>query len=249
MDKLVVLHALYLFYVLIVLSWAVWRTRRRLRPAAAAQAGAAPVPSRERILASTLVSLALLFGMSWMVADLSGIELFAVPALRLRDIAAAAAVFAGHFVLRRVALALHTREELRRSPLLAWMPRTPRQWALWVPVALAAGLAEEASYRGVVWILLTHYTGNAWLSAALCVAAFALHHVTQSWKSVVAIAGIAVLMHALVAFTGTLVLAMGVHAVYDLVVAVLIARRAAQLELEGTPLAGPPPGGAGRVPG
>jgi membrane protease YdiL (CAAX protease family) len=246
MDKLVVLHALYLFYVLIVLSWAVLRTRRKLGAAAAARAGGAPAPSRERILASTLFSLALLFGMSWMVADLSGIELFAVPALVPLDYAAAAAAFGGHFAMRRLAIALHTREELRRSPLLVWMPRTPRQWALWVPVAITAGLAEEAAYRGVAWSLLTHHTGHAWLSAAICIAAFALHHVTQSWKSVVAIAGIAVFMHALVAFTGTLVLAMGVHALYDLVVAVLIARRAAQLELEGAAV--PSPGDPGRAP-
>jgi hypothetical protein len=94
----------------------------------------------------------------------------------------------------------------------------------------------------VAWSLLTHYTGNTSLAAAICVAAFALHHVTQTWKSVVAIAGIAVFMHALVAFTGTLVLAMGVHALYDLVVAVLIARRAAQIELEEAPGAVPDPG-------
>jgi len=236
MDKLVVLHVLYLFYVLVVLSWAVLKSRSKLRALAAGQAGGDAAPSRERILASTLVSLALLFGMSWMVADLSGIELFAVPALGPRDVAAAAAAFGAHFVMRRIAIALHTREELRRSPLLAWMPRTPRQWVLWVPVSIAAGLAEEASYRGVAWILLTHYTGSTWLAAALCVAAFALHHATQTWQSVAAIAVIAAVMHALVAFTGTLVLAMIVHTVYDVVVAVLIGRRAAKLELQGMPV-------------
>ena len=165
--------------------------------------------------------------MSWVVADLSGIRLFALPPLGPWDIAASAAVFLLHFGLRRIAIALHTAEELRRSLLSAWMPRTPREWALYVPVAIGAGLAEEAAYRGVAWNLLTWYTGNAWASAAICIVAFGLAHATQSFKSVAVIAVIAALMHALVAFTGTLVLAMIVHAVYDLVIAVIIGRRAA----------------------
>ena len=232
MDTLTVLHALYLLHVLVLMSWAAFRTRNRFQPKAGSGAATRPVPSRVRILTATLVSLSLLLGVSWMVARLSGVELFALPALGAREIAAALVVFAGHFALRRIAIAMHTREELRKAPMLAWMPRTPREWVLWVPVAILAGLAEEASYRGVAWTLLTWYTGNAWLSAALCIVAFGFAHITQNWKSALVIGLIAAMMHGLVAFTHTLVLAMIVHAAYDLVVAVIIGRRVAQRERE-----------------
>jgi membrane protease YdiL (CAAX protease family) len=231
-NKLVVLHSIYLFYVLVALSWAALRTSVVLRRAARADATQARGTSRERILASTLVSLAILFGMSWWVADLSEIRLFAVPALGARELVASLVALAAHFALRRIAIAMHTREELRTSPLLAWMPRTRREWTLWVPVAIGAGLAEEAAYRGVAWTLLARYTGNVWVAAAICIVAFGVAHITQKWKSVVIILAIAAVMHAFVAFTGTLVLAMIVHAVYDLAVAVLIGRRTARLERE-----------------
>lgn len=232
MNKFVVLHALYLGYVLVGLSWAAFRTRGMLQPAAGVEGTPRPVLSRERLLATTLLSLTLLFWLSWMVAGLSGIPLFAMPAVGPREVVAALVVLAAHFGLRRIAVAMHTREELRKSPVLAWMPRTPRESALWVPVAIGAGIAEEAAYRGVAWTLLTKYTGNAWISAAICAAAFGLAHITQNWKGVVIILAIAVMMHAFVAFTETLALAMIVHAAYDLVVAALIGRRTARFERE-----------------
>ena len=70
-----------------------------------------------------------------------------------------------------------------------------------------------------------------WIAAALLSIAFALAHWAQGWKSMVVIAAIALTMHALVQFTGTRVVAMGVHATYDIVAIALISREA---------LAGPP---------
>ena len=222
------LHALYLGYVLVVLSWLAWRTKAQLESAGAGSPGAAALPSRERILTSTLVSLLLLLGASVMVADLSGIALFVRPVLGAREIAAALVVFALHFVLRRIAIALHSREELKKSLLVSWMPRTPREWVLYVLVALAAGVAEEAAYRGVAWTLLIRYTGHTWLSALICAVAFGFAHAPQRWKSALIIFVIALMMHAFVAFAGGLVLAMAVHAVYDLAVGVVISRRLAR---------------------
>ena len=227
MNKVQVLHALYLAYVLGVLSWAAWRTKVRLESAAGAP-GAKALPSRERILTSTLISLLILLLFSWKVANFSDIPVFARPELGAREIVAALAVFAGHFGLRQVAIALHTREEMKKSLLVAWMPRTAREWVLYVLVALAAGVAEEASYRGVVWTLLTWYTGQRWLAALISAVAFGFAHASQRWKSAVVISGIALMMHGFVAFTGSLVLAMVVHAAYDVAVGVVISRRLAR---------------------
>lgn len=225
MTKYHVLHFAYLSYVLGVLSWLAWRTKAQLESAAAASPGSPAMPSRERILLTTLISLLILFGMSWMVADLSGIVLFVRPVLGPREIVAGLIVLALHFVLRRIAVAMHTREELQKSLLVAWIPRTPREWVLYALVAIAAGVAEEAAYRGVAWTLLIRYTGSTWLSALVCAIAFGLAHAAQRWKSALIIFAIALLMHGFVAFLGSLVLAMVVHAVYDLIVGALISRR------------------------
>src|SRR5262245_65458287 len=126
MTRHLVLHSLYLGFVLVGLSLLAWRNKARLESASAAALGSRPMPSRERILASTLFSQLVLLGMSWEVAELSGIHLFVRPALGARELAAALVVLGAHFGLRRIALALHSPEELRKSLVAAWIPRPPR---------------------------------------------------------------------------------------------------------------------------
>lgn len=232
MNKLQILHSIYLFYVLGVLSWAAIRSRSKLAAVLAVEDRAKKAASRERVLFSTLISLALLFGMSWMVANLSGIRLFTMPRLGAGALIASVVAFFGHFGFRQIAIWMHTPEQLKNSRLRAWMPQTAREWALYLPVAIGAGVAEEASYRGVAWTLLTWMTGNAVAAGLLCAVAFGLAHSTQGWKSALVIFGIAVMMHALVWYTHTLVLAMIVHAVYDIAVGVLISRRLVKQERE-----------------
>lgn len=238
MNKHQVLHLLYLAYVLVGIPWLVFRTRSALQPAAAADGTPKPVPSRERVLLSTLVSLLALLLISWMVGELSGIAIFTRPTLGAREIVAAIAVFAAHFGLRQIAVAMHSREELKKSLVAAWIPRTPREWVLYVLVAICAGIAEEAAFRGVAWSLLVWYSSNEWLATLICAVAFALAHITQRWKSVFVIFAIALMMHAFVAFTQGLVLAMIVHAAYDLAVGVVISRRLAK-QTGGTPASSP----------
>ena len=229
MSKFEVLHLIYLVYVLGILPWAAFRSIKQLRPAPAADGTPRPAPSRERILVLTLVSLLALLGASWVVADLTGIPIFTRPELGAREVIAAVVVFAAHFGLRQIAVALHKRGEAKKKSLLAtWMPRTPRQWVLYALVAIFAGIAEEAAYRGVAWSLLDWYTGSAWIATLLCAVSFALAHITQWWKSVAVIFAIALMMHAFVAFAHGLVLAMVVHASYDIAVGVVITRRLAR---------------------
>lgn len=54
----------------------------------------------------------------------------------------------------------------------------------------------------------------------------------QGWKSGVIIFGIALVLHALVAVTGTLVIAMGVHTAYDLIVLTIVSRTRQRWEHE-----------------
>jgi membrane protease YdiL (CAAX protease family) len=97
---------------------------------------------------------------------------------------------------------------------------------------LAASVAEEAAYRGVGMSILWYYLGNPWLAALLCAAAFSLGHSTQGWKSASVIFAMALAFHGLVALTGTLVLAMVVHAIYDFVAGDRIRRDTARYDRE-----------------
>ena len=112
-------------------------------------------------------------------------------------------------------------------------PRSPREWLLWTGTVLVASVAEEAAYRGVGMSILWYALGNPYAAVAICSAAFALAHWTQGWKSAAVIFVMALVMHALVAFTGTLILAMLVHGIYDLVAGYFIAKEAKRLQLEG----------------
>jgi len=91
---------------------------------------------------------------------------------------------------------------------------------------LVASVAEEAAYRGVGMSILWYSLDNPWAAALLCATAFALALWVQGWRSAIAIFQIALVLHALVEVTGTLVLAMAVHAIYDFVAGSRIAREA-----------------------
>jgi len=68
---------------------------------------------------------------------------------------------------------------------------------------------------------LTANNSSFWLALCLCVSAFALAHVVQGWRGILATAIIALLMHGVVYETGSLYLAIVVHAVYDLMVGII----------------------------
>jgi membrane protease YdiL (CAAX protease family) len=85
-------------------------------------------------------------------------------------------------------------------------------------MSVIAGVSEEAAYRGVLTQVLWHELGNPWIAVFVAAIAFAIAHALQGWKSTLIIFVIACVMHALVWLTGTLVIAMVVHATYDLAV-------------------------------
>jgi membrane protease YdiL (CAAX protease family) len=92
-------------------------------------------------------------------------------------------------------------------------------------VSLAAGIAEETAYRGVLVVLLASVTASFVVAALLSAAAFAIVHYPQGAKSVGWVFAIGLVMQALVSATGTLYVAMGVHAVYDVTAAIRAAGR------------------------
>lgn len=221
----------FLVYLLAVLPWIAIRSARLFRAARAGIAAPA-LPSRTSIWVRTIVAQAITLFLAWYTARVVGYRIFAVPTLGLREVAAAAVALAAYFGLRAVSRAIRSDQERRDMLVYFLAPRMTREWLASTGTVLVASVAEEAAYRGVGMAILANSLGNPYGAAVVCAVAFALAHWTQGWKSAAVIFLMALVMHGLVAFTATLVLAMLVHAVYDLTAGYLIAKEAARFDQE-----------------
>jgi len=216
--------------VLVLLPVLAIRSAQRLRAADRPRAPA--LPPRDRIWLGALISLSMLFLLSWLTANAIDYHIFAAPPPHAAAVGATAVAFALVFALRAISRALRTDEERRKMTVYRIAPRTTREWVLWTLAVMAASVAEEAAYRGVAMSILWYWIGSAWIAALVSSIAFAVAHWTQGFKSLAVIFGIALVMHGLVAVTGTLVYAMFVHAGYDYVAGGIIARDAARFDRE-----------------
>jgi membrane protease YdiL (CAAX protease family) len=102
-----------------------------------------------------------------------------------------------------------------------------------------AGLAEEAAYRGVLVSILSYSLGSFEAACLISATIFALSHAMQGWKSGIIIFGMALSMHALASFTGTLVIGMVVHAVYDVCAVIIAAWRIKTDQVDVEPIGEP----------
>ena len=177
-------------------------------------------PQRADLLTRALLVQLLLFLFAFLVARSEGMAIWAWRGFGLGTIAIAAGALT--FLLTVGALSWHLRTPDERRTL--WMrhllPETSGQWALWLLLSLAAGIAEETAYRGVLVVLLASATASFVLAVVLSAAAFAVVHYPQGAKIMGWVFAIGLVMQAVVAATGTLYIAMGVHAVYDVTVAI-----------------------------
>jgi len=182
--------------------------------------------TREILVRSAFFSFALIGALSWVTARLVGIPWAAVRTPDLRDallVAGALAVLLGW-----APLAWRTRPVIERARLLAVLPRTPGQAAVWVAMAACAGVFEEIAWRGVLFANVTRLLPSPWVAAVLCSASFGAMHAYQGRRGIVTTGAFALLMHVLVALSGSLLPAILVHALYDIGVGLLfraLARR------------------------
>ena len=223
------LSLVYLGYLLGFLPWMALRSARLLRARSDGTAARA-LPSRAAIWINTLVAELLTLGLAWMAGREFGFAIFALPPQGAREILAAIAALGLHFLVRAALRATRSDAERRKLAVYKMAPRTALEWCFWSATVLLASVAEEAAYRGVGMSILWYSLGNPWAAALLCAVAFALAHAIQGWKSGLAIFSMALIMHGLVAVTGSLVPAMIVHALYDLAAGYRISRDAARFE-------------------
>jgi len=223
---------LFLSYLLVVIPLGAIRSRRILRPPAGS-APSRPIPSRRQILGQTIFVLIGLGLLAWYAGRQFDYDPFAIPAvIRPEDWLAGMVALAAATAIVIVSRRFRTEEERRNPAIDRWMPQDGPERALFVVTAVLAGLAEEAAYRGVLVEVLNYSLGSWWVAVAVSAIAFGVAHAVQGWKSGIAIVAIALLMQGLVAVTGTLVVAMAVHAVYDIVAGLAAGRAARRRALE-----------------
>ncbi|HEX4716730.1 MAG TPA: CPBP family intramembrane glutamic endopeptidase [Ktedonobacteraceae bacterium] len=132
------------------------------------------------------------------------------------------ACYAQVFYIRRVAGTAEGRVQLRQSMSgpLHMLPRTSQERALWILLSLTAGFCEELLYRGFMPAYLVHIFPAAGLPfiVAIVIAAvlFGIGHVYQKLTGVLGTGIMGLVFGLLYVLTGSIFLAMIVHALFDL---------------------------------
>lgn len=182
------------------------------------------VVTRARIYASAFLTHVGLVAGAVIAAREMGADLF--PAYRFAPWHAALAVAVLGVGLVPLLRAFDARDPRLRARAALIAPRTPRERAQFAGVAVAAGVAEEIAYRGVLPLVLARLLGGWWLPAIASAAAFGAAHAFQGRRGALLATAIGLIAQALVGLTGTLLLAMLVHAVHDIIAGLVISRRA-----------------------
>jgi membrane protease YdiL (CAAX protease family) len=214
MHAIGVSSAIYLFFLLVLVPAMAFKSARIFN--APPDASVRPIPPRAMMYLNSIAMLALMFALAWFMARTFAYHLFALPRFGARDVVAGAVALGFQFAMQYASHAMRTPEERQTMPVLRMMPQTARERAIYSAASLAAGISEEAAYRGVLTAILWYSLGNLWIAAGISALAFAAGHVMQGWKSAIVVFVMACSMQALVVYTNTLLIAMAVHATYDL---------------------------------
>jgi hypothetical protein len=126
-------------------------------------------------------------------------------------------------MLRSVLRLWRSQAEAQRAVVYSLVPSTPSQWALKGLVVVVGCIAVEFAYRGVCWAILNYSLRSIWTSALICSVAFALIHWIQGWKVVVMMFFMAVMLHAVVWASESVLPAIAIHLIYDAIAVLQIA--------------------------
>jgi membrane protease YdiL (CAAX protease family) len=180
--------------------------------------------TRPRIYLNALVWQGGLVWLSWTAAHTMGLPLFPRAAPTARDVAVGAAALLVGLATLHPRLRVTSALGQQRVRMLA--PRTAGEQGLFYVVAAGAAVAEEMTYRGVVFTLFALLTGSWWAGALLSAAVFGGSHLAQGPRTAAIVVLYGVRDQVVVGLTGTLYVAMGVHLLHDAIVGTVAARRA-----------------------
>jgi len=173
-----------------------------------------PFPPKVKYFSSQIIILAIFFVVSAFVARSEWIDVFPREVPEPRMFVLGAAVLVAFVVLMRPMWRKRIEERSRKAWL--FMPRTREERFLWAGCSFAAGVSEEVTYRGVMFVVLWRVTGSPLAAALIGAAVFAISHFLQGWKSMTIIFGMALVFQMIAWVSGSLYSGMAVHALYDL---------------------------------
>lgn len=222
MDRLNIISFIFLVVLFVLTPRAALRSARMLRQVHDA---GTPIP-RRRLALSTMFALSMIWAISQINAQMFGRNLFSVSGVGVREVGLGVAALALLLAAIPLSQRMRSLDETRKQLLYSLAPRTRGEMAVFALVAVMAGVAEESAYRGVAVWVLTPILGHIIPAMLLSAMAFAVAHAVQGGKTMALVFVTAAVLHALVYLTGTLVIAMVVHAAYDIVAGSAASKRA-----------------------
>lgn len=209
---------LFLAGMLVLLPVAVVMQERQLRERAADA-----FPTRPVIYFSAIVTHLVILLAALLAARDASVPLLPAFELSWTDaLVAAGALGLGSLTL----LERFTPRDESRTRAESIAPRTGRDAIAFAGVATSAGIAEEVAYRGVLFSLLAHLMGGWWLPALVAAVAFGIAHLFQGWRAAALASAAGIVAQVVVGLTGTLLVAIAVHILHDLIAGAIIGLRA-----------------------
>jgi membrane protease YdiL (CAAX protease family) len=200
--------AFYVFYIGIFLPVLVVRSYYKLK-------AGAPFPPKQAYRMSALIMHGIMFLLAYITWRSFGLPMFPRAAIGLKGVGYGFAVLVVFLAVMRP----QWKKKAMTNPQKVYrtMPQSSSELGMWAVISLSAGFVEEIAYRGVLFGILFYWLNNWWAAAILGAVSFGIGHAIQGFKSTIIIFVMSVVIQGLVYFTGTLYVAMAVHAVYDFI--------------------------------
>lgn len=177
-------------------------------------------PSRSKLIRQTILTLVFIGLLAVAATETEGVHLFGVYHFREVDFFAGEIAFFSFFALRAILSRWIVKDPRRKQSRV--VPKTWAQFPIWILVSASAGFWEEIIFRGALYQFLVRYSNSIAFAFGFTCLVFAVVHLKQGLRSGLFILFLAAGIQWLVAFTGTLYVAMVVHFLYDLLVGVTV---------------------------
>jgi hypothetical protein len=185
--------------------------------------GTGPLPiSRSRFYKQTIIFQLLLAALAAWTAYTHGTLAMPLPQWPLLAWSAAAVMYV--VTVLTLKLRWPSRSAASKQRLYDILPHDSGEMVPYVFVCIVAGVAEEFIYRGVMTELAQRLIGIEIVTIAAISISFAASHAMQGFRSMIAVFGIALIFHALVLLSQSLIPVMVFHFAYDLTAGMLIPR-------------------------
>ena len=180
-------------------------------------------PSKRTWHIQVFCLFAFLLFLSYLAGKALGLfhALFPAATIHLKDAALGlGALLASAAAIYPIAKRICAREPARVYRML---PKLPSEMSMWTAISISAGIVEEIVYRGILFSILMILVHSWWPATLTCAACFGLTHF-EGWRNIANAFLMAILLQAVVYFTGYLYVAMFIHAAYDVIVGLFCVR-------------------------